>query len=89
MVKSIYPNESWNSEHFGKSSYFKDTKNQRKFLVQLANKLNIKSQEDWYKVTYNVSTYYHSENFLRIFNIYRISVKMVEMHYYKSIKNHI
>src|SRR5690348_2737640 len=32
-------------------SYWQDKTNQRIFFDQLANKLGIKSQEDWYRVT--------------------------------------
>jgi hypothetical protein len=54
---SLFPEHNWDISKFRfnkphlPSGYWKDTTNQRSFLDQLASKLNITKQDDWYKVS--------------------------------------
>jgi hypothetical protein len=47
-----YPEHKWRvpHRHYKPHGYWKDVDNQRKFLDQLASKLNIQRPEDWYSV---------------------------------------
>ena len=51
-LMSIYPEHTWKVWTFKKvpKNYWSDKKNQRIFFDWLANKLQVKSVEDWYKV---------------------------------------
>ena len=56
LISSIFPEHNWLPWKFRLSSdYWKDLKNQRNFLEFLSKKLNIKDQNDWYKVTAKVN----------------------------------
>ena len=51
-LKSIYPNYEWIPWKFQRipKNYWLNIENQRKYFNWLSNKLNIKSNEDWYNV---------------------------------------
>ena len=51
-LQSVYPDYDWNIFLFNAKpkSIWKDPKNERKYFDYIANVLNIKSQEDWYRV---------------------------------------
>jgi hypothetical protein len=49
-LKHIYPNEKWEDITFDKTIWT-NIDNQRAFMDNLAQKLNIKSFTDWYSVT--------------------------------------
>jgi hypothetical protein len=53
-MKAIYPEHNWPSirqtTQYKPYGFWKDIKNQKIFLDNLANKLNITKPEDWYSV---------------------------------------
>jgi hypothetical protein len=70
-LKEIYPEHQWKNvtqrKEYKPSKYWQDKQNQRTFFDQLASKLHIQTQEDWYSVRldtvianggYFVHTYY-------------------------------
>jgi len=53
-LKTIYPDHNWEEWKFTQvpANFWKDMNNQRSFFESLAKKLNIKGQEDWYRVSF-------------------------------------
>ena len=51
-LKSIYPNYEWIPWKFSVTpkNYWSNIENQRKYFDWLSNKMNIKSNEDWYNI---------------------------------------
>jgi hypothetical protein len=52
-LRTIYPENQhiWQHQSLKRKGYWRDAKNRRLFFDQLANKLNLKRPEDWYRVT--------------------------------------
>ena len=56
-ITKIYPNYDWIIWKFSKvpNNFWLDKNNQKKYMKWLGEKLNIKTLDDWYKVSVNVS----------------------------------
>jgi len=55
LLQSIYSEYSWDIRKFGyvPHNYWREIPTQRKFMEEIAKKLNISKQTDWYRVTGN------------------------------------
>ena len=56
MLTTLFPNYQWLPWKFHNipHGFWKDLKNQRNFMEYLSQQLNIKNNEDWYKITTKV-----------------------------------
>lgn len=71
VLCSVYPDYNWQVNNFPHipRNYWSDVNNQRQFMDSLAIKLNIKQQNDWYKITKEVRKARENANVCRIFKI--------------------
>jgi hypothetical protein len=53
-IATAYPEYEWLQWKFSKNDFWEDPKNHRKFLDWVAQRLKIKSFEDWYKLSQKV-----------------------------------
>lgn len=56
LLLNVYPEHNWEPWRFSKTpnAYFKDLKNQRKFLDWAGKQLKLKNTSDWYNVSLKV-----------------------------------
>ena len=55
LIKSSFPNYNWLPWKFNGQIDWKDENNIKEYMNWLSNQLNIKTMEDWYKVSLLVS----------------------------------
>ena len=58
LIKSVFPNYQWLPWKFNQTpkGFWNDANNTKEYMDWLSNKLNIKTMEDWYKVTQEVKS---------------------------------
>ena len=57
LVKTVYPNYKWLPWKFiqAPKGYWNDENNVKEYMNWLSEQLNIKTMEDWYRVSYKVT----------------------------------
>ena len=57
LIKSVYPNYKWLPWKFTQTykGYWNNENNIKEYMNWLSEKLNIKTMEDWYKVSFEVT----------------------------------
>ena len=57
LIKSVYPDYKWLPWKFNHvpRGYWKDENNIKEYMNWLSQKLNIKTMEDWYKISQKVT----------------------------------
>lgn len=69
LVKILFPENEWLEWKFNKTpnSFWKDRKNQLKYVKWLGEKLGYIHREDWYNITQNLIQEYHGSGLLQLF----------------------
>ena len=87
MITSAYPNYDWLPWKFSRTSkgFWKNEDNVKKYMNWLSQELNIKTMEDWYKVSYEVKSndIYKTKMITRIYN------RVMVIHYCNTKTIHI